>query len=340
MKCRKATITMKMKKRKDINTLTDVRTLIAMDWYGIKKVVGRPDNINRIFASDLPWQERIAWMNRINDYTGSKNENLEWWTIIHNSEEKARELLAEKGKRVAGENNPGYQHGGKFSPFSKGSVNYNPDLSKQIHEKMREEGNYTTKIEYYLNKGMSQEDAEFALHERQAVGRKEKFIERYGEEDGLRRWNERQAKWMSTLDSKSDEEKARINSLKNSAGYTISKAEKEIFSHLKNLDDNVERAHPISYDEDGKRRSFVYDIIKDNRIIEYNGDYWHCNPAIYNEDFIHPVTKKSALEIWEKEEKKIKLARDNGFEILVVWESDYKSDKEGALKKCQDFLLQ
>lgn len=58
---------------------------------------------------------------------------------------------------VKGENNPGYQHGGKLSPFSKNFVNYQGD--EKIQETIekanitkRENANVPTTLEYFLKK--------------------------------------------------------------------------------------------------------------------------------------------------------------------------------------------
>jgi len=59
-----------------------------------------------------------------------------------------------------------------------------------------------------------------------------------------------------------------------------------------------------------------------NIIIEYNGDYWHTNPEIYEESKI--VDGKSAKEIWEKDNLKKDIAEKNGFIFYTIWEKDYK----------------
>ena len=70
-----------------------------------------------------------------------------------------------------------------------------------------------TRIEYYLNKGMTVEEAKVALSERQSTFSKDKCIEKYGE-DGLKVWEERQNKWQETLNSKSAKEIKAINKKK------------------------------------------------------------------------------------------------------------------------------
>jgi hypothetical protein len=34
-----------------------------------------------------------------------------------------------------------------------------------------------------------------------------------------------------------------------------------------------------------------------NKAIEYNGDYWHCNPNKYEADYFHKKSKLTAKEI-------------------------------------------
>ena len=45
-----------------------------------------------------------------------------------------------------------------------------------------------------------------------------------------------------------------------------------------------------------------------------------------------------AFEIWEKDKQKVDFAIDNGYNILTIWESEYKTNKINTIKKCQEFL--
>ena len=83
---------------------------------------------------------------------------------------------------------------------------------------------------------------------------------------------------------------------------------------------------------------YSYDIRKNNNLIEFNGDYWHANPKIYDDTFTNSVSNLTAKEIHDKDAKKIDYAKANGYNILVIWESDYKEDPEGTIKKCIRFL--
>jgi hypothetical protein len=70
-------------------------------------------------------------------------------------------------------------------------------------------------VEYYLERGLSVEESEIARSDRQNTFSLEKCIDRFGEDEGVRVWRERQEKWQTTINSKSDEELSDINSRKN-----------------------------------------------------------------------------------------------------------------------------
>ena len=80
-----------------------------------------------------------------------------------------------------------------------------------------------------------------------------------------------------------------------------------------------------------------YDKTK-NLIIEFQGDYWHCNPKQYDESYFHEVKNLYAKEIWEydKNKKDFVCKELNNPIYLQIWESDYKNNPE---KIIQDILL-
>lgn len=257
------------------------------------------------------------------------------------------EITCEAKKELSqGENNPGYQHNGKFSPFSKKFTSYKGLTIEEKKAKIDSlvDGSITKRVseknspvypEYWIKQGYSEEEAQQKVSEQQTTFNLEICIEKYGKEEGLKRWNERQEKWLSTMDEKSDEEKLRINSLKAASIGNRSKAEKEIEQYLKKENLDIKVQYLIKKD-DGKYYS--YDIFCNNKIIEYNGDFWHCNPKKYDAEFYNPRVKKTAQEIWDKDVEKIKLADDRGYEILTIWETDYKQNKQKVIEECISFL--
>lgn len=83
-------------------------------------------------------------------------------------------------------------------------------------------------------------------------------------------------------------------------------------------------------------------VVKDNKkIIEFNGDHFHANPALYKaHDIPLSFLKLYASEIWEKEKIKLDKARKNGYIIKVIWESEYLKNKDAVILDCINFINQ
>ena len=84
---------------------------------------------------------------------------------------------------------------------------------------------------------------------------------------------------------------------------------------------------------------YNYDyLIKDEKLlIEYNGSYWHCDPRIYDENYIHPHTTRTAKEIWEKDTKKTSVATENDYSIITIWEYDVEKLNE---KQFEEYVIE
>jgi hypothetical protein len=76
-----------------------------------------------------------------------------------------------------------------------------------------------------------------------------------------------------------------------------------------------------------------------NKIVEFNGDYWHCNPKKYDATFVNTVTNKTAADIWLRDEMKTKTANDRGFEVKTVWEADYLANPIQTITEVKEWLL-
>lgn len=229
-----------------------------------------------------------------------------------------------------------------------------------------------TTIEYWVHKGFSEEEAREKIKERQAVGRLDKFIERYGEIEGKKRWEQRQLKWQKTLNNKSIEERERINKLKGITlenmirkwgiidgtekyndwktavrGHfqkSISDISQELFFKILDFIEDKENVkfgkHNKEFYVFANNRIYYYDFTYKNKIIEFNGDIFHANPKIYNDDdYPNPYNKKLlAKTIWELDDIKINVAKNLGYDVLIIWERDYKKNKKNELLKCLQFL--
>lgn len=93
------------------------------------------------------------------------------------------------------------------------------------------------------------------------------------------------------------------------------------------------------YDKNIKK-IFTYDFVSkiNKKVIEFNGDYWHCNPIKYKEDFFNKRKQMFAKDIWEYDKDRINKIKKLGYNVIVIWESDYNNNKEQTIQKCIDFL--
>lgn len=73
--------------------------------------------------------------------------------------------------------------------------------------------------------------------------------------------------------------------------------------------------------------------------IEVQGDFWHANPEVYSDEWLHPVIKLTAKEIREKDKKKKLFLESKGYTVLYVWEKDYKDDRHQTIKKLRQDIF-
>jgi very-short-patch-repair endonuclease len=114
----------------------------------------------------------------------------------------------------------------------------------------------------------------------------------------------------------------------------LSRPQKELTNKIKKLFKNCKiiSDYPIGI---GKYKVDIF-IKEKNIIIEFNGNYWHCNPKIYKEDFFNKKKGMFAKEIWEYDSKRKKELENMGFKVLVVWENDYKNDEKEVIKNLME----
>jgi len=122
--------------------------------------------------------------------------------------------------------------------------------------------------------------------------------------------------------------------VKNGYSCNSSHLEKQFFQELKEININLKEKYTIKI---GKKWLFPDIIDIDKRlIIEFFGDYWHCNPEIYKENYeILGITSKY---IWNNDNIRIQKLKSSGYNVIIVWESDYKKDKNQVLEKIKPFI--
>lgn len=73
-----------------------------------------------------------------------------------------------------------------------------------------------------------------------------------------------------------------------------------------------------------------------NLIVELFGDFWHMNPNKYAPDCTHVITKMLAKEVWNRDERKLRGLREQGHCVEVVWESEWRHDRESCMQRIKD----
>ena len=300
---------------------------------------------------------------KLEDYY--KQYNLTKYDLISEAEHKRK---SESTRKSALEGKTGWQKGGKNPAHSEEcrsgrrspwSMNYHKydgltDEEKKAriaaHDKMckdRMNANHNNplRLDYYTSRGYSKKEAKKLLKERQTTFSLAKCIEKYGEEEGQKIFEDRQVRWQKTLSSKPQEEIDRINRAKASQTANVvaySKVSQELFNAIyakikdkyqkiyyatltntKSINFNKNYEYEVLL-EDKIHRYFLDFYVKDNnKVIEFDGDYWHGEK------------RGNQTRDKEREEKLKELGFIN---ILRVRERDYRADPKKMIDECIKFI--
>lgn len=76
----------------------------------------------------------------------------------------------------------------------------------------------------------------------------------------------------------------------------------------------------------GKRRFKVdgFDPIR-KIVYEFNGDFWHGNPLMYDPCDMNPVCKKTYGELYGKMLEKKEILEGAGYKVVSIWESEFRN---------------
>lgn len=178
-------------------------------------------------------------------------------------------------------------------------------------------------IQYWVEKGFKYEQAKDKVIERQTTFSLDICINKYGQENGLKRFNERQIKW-----------------LRNYKRNNFSKISQSLFWSILENDNSVinEKIYFATYnngilDESGKNNEYRLELLNgvilpdfldlgQKKIIEFDGTYYHRS------------TPENSL----REDKRDKMILESDYQVLHISESDYKKNKEEIINKCIKFL--
>jgi hypothetical protein len=223
-------------------------------------------------------------------------------------------------EKVAGENNPGYNHGGRLSPFSKKFIK--GDISEQTVKKSIDtrtaNNNNPTTIEYWMKKTNGDEElAKELLSTRQSTFSLDKCIEKFGEIDGLKRWQDRQNKWHTNY------KKSNFSKISQELFWSIydeyDNNDCVYFAENHRIDGRKNSEYILTLDVNVIKPDFI-DIDR-KKIIEFDGTYWH-------------EVQQNPRREFERDAQIIAA----GYDVMHVKESDYMNNKQNVVQDCIKFL--
>ena len=221
-----------------------------------------------------------------------------------------------------------------------------PDLSPTEHLQMLNEAkkhisgsikNHTTRLEYWLEKtGGDIEEAKKLLKKRQTTFSLDICVSKLGYDAGVIRHTNRQIQWNGSIKS----------NLKCGYSKVSNKFFNDILSHYKEEDKQYvyfnghNGEYTVKDEITGKTYRLDFYDSKNNFVIEFQGDIYHGNPAIFAPDsYPHPFHKNqagwTAADIWRRDAIKKDISKNAlpGVKYLQLWESKYREDSSFCLDK-------
>ncbi len=107
--------------------------------------------------------------------------------------------------------------------------------------------------------------------------------------------------------------------------YSVSKKEIRWLKHMGVSEDCWQKTLTMT---SGKRyRVDAYDPAS-NTVYEFNGDYWHGNPAKYTRDQLNEINGETFGALFDKTQSRLKDLLENGYGVVSIWENDFKPNKK------------
>jgi hypothetical protein len=241
--------------------------------------------------------------------------NLDWFINKH-GQEQGYKIWDKKRKRQA------------FKVSTAGYV----EKYGEIEGKTRIKKSKSRNLEYYTNKygiidGTLKYNAkcENARKAMSLTG----FQERYGDCEGEKRWSSMKEKQAT----------ANSSSVSKWSLDCITELRKHIPEITLYGDNEVIVGLPQEWREKLEQVLIRPDLFHYGKIIEFQGDVFHGNPALFEEeDTPHPFNDLTTKELRLQDEIRFEYYRSRGWEVLEVWENDFKTNKEKVIEECIQFL--
>lgn len=275
-----------------------------------------------------PEQGPIKYQEHLEKTRGKGS--LEWYVKKYGEEEGSRRYY-EKNRKI-GVKEENLRRNGRTEQeileikerHRRNSVQYLETLSEEEIREINYKKGRANRVEYWMEKGHTREEAQDIISQRQNTSSLDKFIERYGPVEGKQRYIE-----------------VNVRKTKNwkSANGPVSKAEQKFFQALDQSIYRGQYKNVFYYNKRGpvfinESRIITPDVVDNNHkiIIEFFGDFWHMNPNTFSPEDINPVTKMTAQEKWTRDQERISFLETKGYHVIIVWESEFNRSPEQIIR--------
>jgi len=246
---------------------------------------------------------------------------------------RSQKYLKAQSERIVGENNPGFNHQGKLSPFSDNFIYADSINKEEVQLKAKNSiinsVNRPNTIKYWINLGYSEEESKNKVSDTQSTFSLSICIQKYGEEEGRERWLRRQEKWQDSCKKTRKNKFSKISQSLFWKIYNLLTEDKDCiyFAELgenKELDvSGLNNEYRLKLPERVLMPDFIN--IKTKKIIEFDGTYWHGEYMIKNPNKLRDEIRDEVL-------------LKNGYKVLHIKEVDYRNNEDLMVKKCLGFL--
>lgn len=198
------------------------------------------------------------------------------------------------------------------------------EAKKAYHQKSIE--NSVRRVEFYLNRGLSEEEARKGVAKAQSIlsAFSSKFRGHVHTKESKRRISNSVKKYIQETGVEK-----RVKNFQKGRRKHQSRSEIECFNLLKESLPELQANLEVG----GKLVDMLY---KNETVIEYNGDFWHRNPRLYKPDYMWKGY--SSQYIWDREARRTKQILEAGYRVFVIWELDWKGNKSKVIEDLKKFL--
>lgn len=207
---------------------------------------------------------------------------------------------------------------------------YGKEEGYRVWNQKRQNQAYKVSRQYYIDRYGIDEGTRLC---KQAKTRTiEGFIEKYGFEDGVRRYNAWITNRVASLKSR--------KSFSKWAMYCCDMIKEQIQDLFYYGNNELIWGLPNHYRKLLKQKMVSPDLFYKGKIIEFQGDRFHGNPTMFkNEDRPNPFRKNlTAGEIRSLDKIRIEYYISKGYTVLEIWESEFNDNQHEVINKCLEFL--